>query len=120
MRSKKEKKKPAETDFPVGLSLAVILISIVFTIIVIHQSTSLMKKQYYLCELMETKKSLEQQNLTMVNDFNSLKSLDRIEDIATKEFNMARPDFEKNVVFLEVPQTPASSEEAENDISKVY
>jgi len=111
---KKPGKKIEESDFPVGLSLFLIIVSIFLTILVVHQSTQLMKKQYYLCDLMETRKSLEQQNLKLINDFNSLQSLERIENIAAKEFKMARPDFE-NVFFVEEIKDNNSVEKLEPD-----
>lgn len=97
--------KKTEIDFPVTLTLGLIFVSILFSILALQQSAQLMSRQYYFCELTATRESLEGQNLKLVNDFNTLKSLDRIENIATQEFKMSRPDFEKNVIIVEVEET---------------
>jgi cell division protein FtsL len=83
------------------LTLLLSSILVVLVILVIQDSTNLMSKQYYLCELTQTKQSLEQQNLKLVNQVNTLSSLDRIEGIANSKLGMNRPDFEQRVILFQ-------------------
>ncbi|MEQ8222639.1 MAG: cell division protein FtsL, partial [Candidatus Eremiobacterota bacterium] len=104
-RKRKEVKvrplKRRETSFPLGLTLVLSGILVVLVIMVIQQSTHMMSKQYYLCELNETRQNLEEQNLKLVNQFNTLSSLDRIENIANTKLGMSRPDFEGRVILFQ-------------------
>ena len=104
-RKRKEVKvrplKRRETSFPLGLTLLLSGILVILVIMVIQQSTHMMSKQYYLCELNETRQNLEEQNLKLVNQFNTLSSLDRIENIANTKLGMSRPDFEGRVILFQ-------------------
>lgn len=93
--------KRRETNFPLGLTLLLSGILVLLVIMVIQQSTHLMSRQYYLCELNETRQNLEEQNLKLINQFNTLSSLDRIENIANTKFGMSRPDFEGRVILFQ-------------------
>jgi cell division protein FtsL len=55
-------------------------------------------KQYNISEMAETKKTLERENLKLLNEVNSLQSLERIENIAEKKLEMNRPDLESSLL----------------------
>jgi len=85
-------------DFSVGLILLIILSQAFLIILTIQQSTVVITKQYNISEMAETKKTLERENLKLLNEVNSLQSLERIENIAEKKLEMNRPDLESSLL----------------------
>lgn len=85
-------------DFSVGLILLIVLSQAFLIILTIQQSTTVITKQYNISELVETKKTLERENLKLLNEVNSLQSLERIENIAEKKLEMNRPALENSLL----------------------
>jgi len=101
---KKTKVRPlkrSESEFPLGLTLSLVIILVILFVSLIQQSTQLLNKQYYLCELTVTREALEYQNLNLVNQVNTLESLDRIETMAKIKLGMDRPDFDGRVILFQ-------------------